>query len=102
MSIWKRGFLDITADILKNLLNKPMKKTQISSKCNLDSRAVTKYLTQLKALDFVGRSNTDHTIYIVTQKGNSFVSQYQLLIDMIENDLIILIQKNKRIVKKNI
>jgi len=100
LSIWKRGFLDITADILKNLLNKPMKKTQISSKCNLDSRAVTKYLTQLKALDFVRRSNTDHTIYIVTQKGNSFVSQYQLLIDMIENDLIILIQKNKRIVKK--
>jgi len=92
--IWKRGFLDIIADILENLLNNPMKKTQLSSKCNLDSRAVTRYLTQLQAIDLVRRSSTDNVVYVVTQKGNNFVNQYKLLVDMIENDLKILNPKN--------
>ena len=87
MSIWKRGFLEITAEILENLSSTPMKKTQVSSKCKLDSRAVTKYLSQLQTLGFVRRSNTEYVVYNITQKGNNFVKQYQMLINMFEKDL---------------
>ena len=90
MSIWKRGFLEITAEILENLSSTPMKKTQVSSKCKLDSRAVTKYLSQLQTLGFVRRSNTDDAVYNITQKGNNFVKLYQMLINMLEKDLKIL------------
>ncbi len=44
-------------------------------------------MTQLPAIDFVRRSNTDNVVYVVTQKGNSFVNQYKLLVDEIKNDL---------------
>ena len=87
MSNWKRGFLEIIAELLENLLNNPMKKTQLSQKCNLDYRAVTKYLVQLESLRLVKRSIEDHSVYVITTKGSSFVYHYQLLVEFIESDL---------------
>lgn len=87
MSTWKRGFLEIIAELLESLLNNPMKKTQLSQKCNLDYRAVTKYLSQLESLRLVKRSNEDHSVYVITTKGSSFVYHYQMLVEFIESDL---------------
>ncbi len=52
----RRGSIELFAEILENLLSNPMKKTQLSLKCNLDYRTVTRYLSQLESLSHIDRS----------------------------------------------
>jgi predicted transcriptional regulator len=85
MSLWKRGFLEIMAEILENLKDSPMKKTHITFKCNLDSRAVTKYLTTMQVMGLVERAS--NSLYAVTQKGIAYSEHYNAFVSLVEYDL---------------
>ncbi len=86
MSSWKRGFLEINSDILNSILDGPLLKTHIISKSKIDSRTITKYLLTLELVGMVKKSN-DKLLFEITQKGVDFVHQYQMLVNMIEDDL---------------
>jgi len=87
MSTWKRGFLEIIAEILDSLLSNPLKKTHITFKCNLDSRAVTKYLTIMQNVGLVGKSNENSSLYVITQKGIKYRNQFNSFMSMMEQDV---------------
>ena len=69
MSSWKRGFLEIIAEILESLMANPLKKTHITFRCNLDSRAVTKYLSVMMYVGLVEKSTKDPSYFVITEKG---------------------------------
>jgi predicted transcriptional regulator len=87
MSSWKRGFLEITGDILDNLIESPLKKTHITFRCNLDSRAVTKYLSVMIQLGLVEKSKNDSSLYAITQKGIAYRNQFNSFISILERDM---------------
>ena len=87
MSSWKRGFLEIIAEILDSLAANPLKKTHITFKCNLDSRAVTKYLSIMKYTGLIDLSTQDSSFYVITQKGINYRNQFKSFVTMMEKDL---------------
>jgi len=87
LSSWKRGFVEIVAEIIEALLNSPLKKTHITFKCNLDSRAVTKYLRIMVETGLVEKSSTNPSLYLITQKGILYLHHYQLFANLVEKDL---------------
>ena len=87
MSFWKRGFLEINAEILESLKSGPLQKTQISSLCNLDSRAVKKYLTLMHSIGLVESLNHKSENFKLTEKGKNYLNQYINLITLIEKDM---------------
>jgi len=87
LSSWKRGFLEIIAEILESLMSNPMKKTHITFKCNLDSRAVTKYLYLMISVNIVERSKEDPSFYVITQKGIKYRNHFRSFVNMMEDDL---------------
>jgi predicted transcriptional regulator len=95
MSSWKRGFLEIIAEILDCLIENPMKKTHVTFKCNLDSRAVTKYLSIMTEVGLVEKSSDDSTFYTITQKGIKYRNQFNSFAHMIESDLSKVYEKGK-------
>jgi predicted transcriptional regulator len=87
LSSWKRGFLEIIGEILDKLIENPLIKTHITFKCNLDSRAVTKYLAVMKYVGLVEQSKNDSTLYVITQKGIHYRNQFHSIISIMERDL---------------
>ncbi len=87
MSSWKRGFLEITAEILDSLISSPLKKTHVTFRCNLDSRAVTKYLSIMTQVGLVEKSKQDLSFYVITQKGINYRNQFNNFVSMVEHDL---------------
>jgi len=87
LSSWKRGFLEIIAEILESLMSNPLKKTHITFKCNLDSRAVSKYLFIMISVRLVEKSKEDPTYYVITQKGIQYRNQFRNFVSLMENDL---------------
>ena len=87
MSSWKRGFLEIIAEILESLMANPLKKTHITFRCNLDSRAVTKYLSVMIYVGLVEISKKDPILYVITQKGITYRNQFHSFISVMERDL---------------
>ncbi|HXV66209.1 MAG TPA: winged helix-turn-helix domain-containing protein [Nitrosopumilaceae archaeon] len=87
MSLWKRGFLDIIVDILDCLIESPLKKTHITYKCNLDHRAIRKYLLLVERLGLVRRDYQDRAYYIITPKGLLYRNKFHAFTTMIKNDL---------------
>jgi predicted transcriptional regulator len=87
MSSWKRGFLEILAEILDSLISSPLKKTHITFKCNLDSRAVTKYLTIMQDVGLVEKSTSDKSLYMITEKGVKYRNQFNSFMNMMEEDI---------------
>ena len=86
MSTRKRGFIEIVGDIL-NVLNKnSLKKSHIASNCNLDLRAVTKYLNLIIKMKLVKKS-IDSPHFKLTKKGFSYLTQYNNLAKLLENDI---------------
>lgn len=81
---WKRGFLEIMAEILEHLKENPLKKTHVTYKCNLDSRAVTKYLSVLSYLELVEPKDS---MYRITQKGMKYLEHYNSLVDLMDKSL---------------
>ncbi len=87
MSSWKRGFLEIIAEILDSLMSNPLKKTHITFKCNLDSRAVTKYLSIMLYVGLCARSENDPSFYVITQKGIKYRNQFESFVTLMDNDM---------------
>ena len=87
MSSWKRGFLEIIAEILESLMANPLKKTHITFRCNLDSRAVTKYLSVMTYVGLVDRSKEDPSYIVITQKGINYRNQFHSFVSIMEKDL---------------
>jgi len=87
LSTWKRGFLEIIAEILDSLMSNPLRKTHITFKCNLDSRAVTKYLLIMQNVDLVGKSNENPSLFVITQKGIKYRNQFNSFMSMMEQDV---------------
>jgi len=86
MSTRKRGFIEIVGDIL-NVLNKnSLKKSHIASNCNLDLRAVTKYLNLIIKMKLVKKSK-DSPHFKLTNKGFSYLTQYNNLAKLLENGI---------------
>ena len=86
MSTRKRGFIEIVGDIL-NVLNKnSLKKSHIASNCNLDLRAVTKYLNLIIKMELVKKSK-DSPHFKLTKKGFSYLTQYNNLAKLLENGI---------------
>ncbi len=86
MRLWKRGFLEIVSEILDSLKATPLNKSGIVAKCNLDSRACTKYLTVMESLELITQSKKNSS-FSITKKGDDFVNQYDRLVSIIEQDL---------------
>jgi len=87
MSSWKRGFLEIMAEILDSLAGSPLRKTHITYKCNLDSRAVTKYLSIMIYVGLVEVSKNDSSFYTITEKGIKYRNQFNSFASLMEKDL---------------
>ena len=68
-------------------MSNPLKKTHITFKCNLDSRAVTKYLTLMQQVGLVEKSNIDISYYTITQKGIKYRTHFKSFMSMMEDDL---------------
>ena len=86
MNLWKRGFLEIVSEILSSLNVTSLKKSGITAKCHIDSRACTRYLSVMHSLGLVDKYK-DNLSFSITKKGTDFVTQYHKLVGIIETDL---------------
>jgi len=86
LRLWKRGFLELVSEILRSLNSSSLNKSGIVAKCNLDSRACTKYLSVMESLALITKSKKDSS-FSITKKGADFVNQYDSLVSIIEEDL---------------
>jgi predicted transcriptional regulator len=77
----RRGFLEIMAEILTQLDENPTRKTLLSYRCKLDSRAVSKYLEVMAKINMVGRSSEDQNYFVITKKGNLYLKKYNSLVE---------------------
>lgn len=84
MSYYKRGFLEITTEILNSLSSGELIKTHITFKCKLDSRAVSKYLKILLKNGLIKKSVGEPSFFIITKKGIEFLAQYNKLMNLID------------------
>jgi len=75
------------AEILDSLISNPLKKTHITFKCNLDSRAVTKYLSIMQDVGLVEKSSSDKSLYKITEKGVKYRNQFNSFVNMMEEDI---------------
>ena len=80
------SFIEISGDILQSLNEKPLKKSHISYKCNLDPRSTTKYLKTIQNLNLVEKSE-DLQYFMLTKKGIKFLKQYTNLTEFLSNHI---------------
>lgn len=80
----KRGVLEIIAGILQALAEDRLRKTHLSYKTNLDSRATSKYIDLMVKLELIGKSHDDPSFFIITRKGQYFLDRYQELIKIVD------------------
>jgi len=76
----KRGELEIYADILSALADDKLKKTHVSHKANLDSRATDRYLQSLIKMKMVTRHGDDTSYFVIEQRGRHFLEVYEELL----------------------
>lgn len=91
MSAWKRGFLEIVSEILDSLIEEPLIKTHITFRCNLDSRAVTKYILLMENIGLIEKSKSSRSRFSITQKGMLYRERFNTFVDMIQpenNDIL--------------
>ncbi len=84
MSAWKRGFLEIVSEILDSLIQEPLIKTHITFRCNLDSRAVTKYILMMQHVGLIEKSKSNQSRFSITQKGILYRERFNTFVDMIQ------------------
>ena len=84
MSAWKRGFLEIVSEILDSLIEEPLIKTHITFRCNLDSRAVTKYILLMQNIGLIEKSKSNQSHFAITQKGVLYRERFNTFVDMIQ------------------
>lgn len=74
----KRNNLDICADILR-VARIPVRKTRIVYEANLNFKIVKDYLSWLEEK---GLLRNEAELFITTQKGNSFINEYNTLMSV--------------------
>ena len=84
MSTWKRGFLEIVSEILDSLIEEPLIKTHITFRCNLDSRAVTKYILLMENIGLIEKSKSSRSHFSITQKGVLYRKRFNTFVEMIQ------------------
>ena len=84
MSTWKRGFLEIVSEILDSLIEEPLIKTHITFRCNLDSRAVTKYILLMENIGLIEKSKSSRSHFTITQKGILYRKRFNTFVEMIQ------------------
>ena len=77
----RRGFLEILAEILTQLEKNPTRKTLLSYRCKLDSRAVSKYLDVMGNIEMVNRSTENQNYFEITKKGRLYLKKYNSLVE---------------------
>jgi len=77
----RRGFLELLAEILTQLEKNPTRKTMLSYRCKLDSRALSKYLEIMEKIDMVGRSKQNQNYFVITKKGKLYLKKYNSLVE---------------------
>jgi predicted transcriptional regulator len=80
MILGRRGFLEIIAEILRQLEKSSLRKTAISYRCHLDSRAVSKYLQFMEKTGLVSKSKEHSSYFVISPKGIIYVKKYNDLI----------------------
>lgn len=83
---FKRSVLELMTEILDALNQESLKKTHITFRCNLDSRAVTKYVKSLIQLGFVKENEKGAKVYTITDKGRTFLNKYNDLMSLLAVD----------------
>ena len=76
----KRGFFEIVGQVLDCLLENPKRKTHIVFRCNLDSRAISKYLKIMIEAGLIEKEN-EH--FHINTKGILFRNKYKELVEII-------------------
>ena len=93
----QRGRFEIIHDILA-VAQKPTQKTRILYKCNLSFSQLQKYLKYLKNIGLLDSlSNDGKLLYQATEKGKTFIEDYEKLNKSLEstNKKSIYINKSK-------
>lgn len=85
MRFFKRGSLEIIAEILRSLSSENLIKTHLTFKCKLDSRAVAKYLSVLLINNLIIKLDGDSNLFMITKKGREFLIQYDKLMNLIDD-----------------
>lgn len=83
---FKRGVLELMTEILDALSQEMLRKTHITFRCNLDSRAVTKYVKTLSLLGFIQENKKEPKYFEITEKGRAFLQKYDDLISLLVED----------------
>lgn len=83
---WKRGFLEIVAEILQSLKETSKKKTHITYGCNLDSRALSKYLSIMIHLNLINEDKIKSK-YAIEEKGLEFLEHYEKMINLLDKSV---------------
>lgn len=83
MAFFKRGFLEIISEILTALADGPLIKTHITFRCNLDSRAVGKYLKILHSYGLIIKVK-DSSKFAIAEKGKNYLKCYHELIGSLD------------------
>lgn len=73
-------------EILDALSQEMLRKTHITFRCNLDSRAVTKYVKTLSLLGFIKENKKEPKYFEITEKGRDFLKKYDDLISLLVED----------------
>jgi predicted transcriptional regulator len=83
MSYNKRSSIEIIAEILFCISSGPLRKTHITFRCNLDSRAVERYIRALITFELIKKSDEDKNYYEIQQKGLLFLERYKQLLSVL-------------------
>ncbi|MEM4284759.1 MAG: winged helix-turn-helix domain-containing protein [Candidatus Nitrosocaldus sp.] len=82
----KRNRFDIVADILTVLEKEgAMYKTQIASKCNLDTRMLSRYIDMLLDARLIMRARDQPRAFIITDEGKRYLMLYSKIKQMLSD-----------------
>ncbi|MEM0365170.1 MAG: winged helix-turn-helix domain-containing protein [Candidatus Nitrosocaldus sp.] len=82
----KRNRFDIVADILAVLEKEgAMYKTQIASKCNLDTRMLSRYIDMLLDANLIMRARDQPRAFIITDEGKRYLMLYSKIKQMLSD-----------------
>ncbi len=90
----KRGMLEIMAEVLRILNDRPLTKTNIGNRTNLDTRGTNRYLNYLTELNLVTLYPDDglnaHQLnpvrFMITKKGENFLVEFDKLMEFARID----------------
>jgi predicted transcriptional regulator len=83
MAYNKRNYVEIIAEVLMSLNSGSLRKTHITFRCNLDSRAVSKYLNVLEEYGMIKKADDDKNFYEIQERGILFLKKWQQTLDLL-------------------